>query len=45
MRYHPGTHTSYIVFVNYFDFDDFQSEANDLEEVIREAIYAVETSK
>lgn len=20
MRYHPGTHTSYILFVNYFDF-------------------------
>ena len=28
MRYHPGTHTSYILFVNYFDFDGFQAEAD-----------------
>jgi D-alanyl-D-alanine carboxypeptidase len=38
MRYHPATKRTYVVFSTFFDHDNFQQQANDMDEVIREAI-------
>ena len=45
MRYHPGTKTSYVLFCNFLDFDDFLSQGEDLNNIVREAIQAVQSSK
>lgn len=45
MRYHPGTNTSYVLFCNFLNVDDFGAQGEDLENIVREAVLAVETSR
>jgi D-alanyl-D-alanine carboxypeptidase len=42
MRYHPGTKKTYLVFSTFFNYDDFQQQADDIDAIIREAIKEVE---
>ena len=42
MRYHPGSHTSYILFCNFMDFDEILAQLADMDNIVREAIQAVE---
>ncbi|RCH53788.1 hypothetical protein DJ568_16255 [Mucilaginibacter hurinus] len=41
MRYHPDTRRTYVVFTTFFNFDGFEQQARDMEEVIRRAINEV----
>ncbi|HLL41480.1 MAG TPA: serine hydrolase domain-containing protein [Segetibacter sp.] len=45
MRYHPKTNTSYVVFCNFLNVDDFNAQGEDVFNIIRKAIQAVETSR
>jgi D-alanyl-D-alanine carboxypeptidase len=45
MRYHPGTNASYVLFCNFLNVDDFSSQGKDLENIVRQAVQAVETSR
>jgi D-alanyl-D-alanine carboxypeptidase len=45
MRYHPETKTSYVLFCNFLDADDLQGQGDDMSQMVREAIQAVETSR
>ena len=45
MRYHPATNTSYVLSSNFLNFDDIQTQADDMHEIVREALKAVEASR
>jgi D-alanyl-D-alanine carboxypeptidase len=45
MRYHPGSNTSYVLFCNFLDADDLNGQGEVLNNMVRKAIQAVETSK
>jgi D-alanyl-D-alanine carboxypeptidase len=45
MRYHPGTNASYVLFCNFLNIDAFPSQGKDLENIVREAIQAVQASR
>ena len=42
MRYHPGTNKTYMLFSTFFNYDDFQKQAHDMDQVIKKAIEEVE---
>lgn len=45
MRFHPETNSSYVLFCNFMDVDEFLSQGEDVNDMVREAIRAVETLK
>jgi D-alanyl-D-alanine carboxypeptidase len=45
MKYHPGTKTSYVLFCNFLDADDLEGQGEYLNNIVREAIQAVQTSE
>lgn len=45
MRYHPESHASYVLFCNFLDLDNFAAQGEDLANIVREAIHAVEASR
>jgi D-alanyl-D-alanine carboxypeptidase len=45
MRYHPQTNASYVLFCNFFDVDNFGDQGEDLHNLLRQAVQAVETSR
>lgn len=45
MRYHPGTKTAYILTANFLDADDLNGQGDDLANIVREAIQAVQSSE
>ncbi|MEO5893679.1 MAG: serine hydrolase domain-containing protein [Ferruginibacter sp.] len=45
MRYNPETKSSYVLFANFLNFDAAVAQGNDLHEIVKEAIKAVEASR
>jgi D-alanyl-D-alanine carboxypeptidase len=45
MKYHPGTKTCYILFCNFLDADDIQTQGTALDNGVRQAIQAVKDSQ
>ena len=45
MRYHPGSKSSYVLFGNFLNFNAAVSQGNDMHQVVREAIAAVEAAR
>jgi len=45
MRYHPETNTSYVLSANFLDADDLEGQGEDLANIVREAIKAVQGSE
>jgi D-alanyl-D-alanine carboxypeptidase len=45
MRYHPKSNTTYVLFSNFFDFDHFLEQGEEMASILCEAIQALETSK
>jgi D-alanyl-D-alanine carboxypeptidase len=45
MRYHPKSNATYVLFSNFFDYDNFLDQGEDMADIVREAIQAVEATK
>ena len=45
MRYEPKSKSSYVLFSNFLNFDEVKKQADDMHEIVSEAVKAVEASR